>query len=250
MQTAFELPTRNRLFPTIAALAAAVFFNLHPLPALALSQLPPADGVSTTEETEIPAAPIEEPSQDGQSAEEEVLPDEGGDTLIEKIEPLVDKLTGKDNGDVSHDLSALPEPVARMRELIMTAAAKGDLKGVATLMNPGPEQTSIGIDDSGNDFETALRDMSGDPKGMEILAIMLDVLSTGYAHVGTGSEEAYVWPYFVRSDINALTPAEEVELMRIVTAGDYAGMLEFGGYNFYRIGITPDGRWRFFLAGD
>ena len=27
-------------------------------------------------------------------------------------------------------------------------------------------------------------------------------------------------------------------------------MKEFGGYNFYRLGITPDGKWKFFTAGD
>jgi hypothetical protein len=27
-------------------------------------------------------------------------------------------------------------------------------------------------------------------------------------------------------------------------------MQEFGGYNFYRLGISPDGKWKFFTAGD
>jgi hypothetical protein len=27
-------------------------------------------------------------------------------------------------------------------------------------------------------------------------------------------------------------------------------MQEFGGYNFYRLGITADGKWKFFTAGD
>ena len=39
-------------------------------------------------------------------------------------------------------------------------------------------------------------------------------------------------------------------MLRLVTAGDFADMLEFGGYNFYRVGITPDGQWKFFVAGD
>ena len=30
---------------------------------------------------------------------------------------------------------------------------------------------------------------------------------------------------------------------RIVTAGDFAEMQEFGSYNFYRLGITPDGQF-------
>jgi hypothetical protein len=41
-----------------------------------------------------------------------------------------------------------------------------------------------------------------------------------------------------------------VELYRIVTAGDVTDMKEFGGYNFYRLGISADGKWKFFVAGD
>jgi hypothetical protein len=35
-----------------------------------------------------------------------------------------------------------------------------------------------------------------------------------------------------------------------VTAGDVAEMQEYGNYNFFRVGITPDGRWRFLSVGD
>ena len=41
-----------------------------------------------------------------------------------------------------------------------------------------------------------------------------------------------------------------MELLRIITAGDLADMQEYGNYSFYRIGISPDGKWKFFTAGD
>ena len=206
-----------------------------PASSYALSELKPAAEPEAVVQPDAPTA------EEGES----------GDTLIEKVEPIIKAIAGSQNDETSFDTAALPDPVARLHALIMKAAAAGDINAVVALMSPGPDQTSIGIDTSGNDLTTALKDMSGDEDGMEILAIMLDVLSTGYAHVGKDTpDEAYIWPYFVRSQIDALTPAEKVDLMRIVTAGDYAGMLEFGGYNFYRIGISPDGRWRFFLAGD
>jgi hypothetical protein len=63
-------------------------------------------------------------------------------------------------------------------------------------------------------------------------------------------EEMYVWPYFVGKSLNELTAPEKVELLRIITAGDLADMQEYGTYSFYRIGITPDGQWKFFTAGD
>jgi hypothetical protein len=50
--------------------------------------------------------------------------------------------------------------------------------------------------------------------------------------------------------LDRLTPPQRVELFKIVTAGDYEDMKSYGAYIFYRVGITPDGRWQFFVAGD
>ena len=36
----------------------------------------------------------------------------------------------------------------------------------------------------------------------------------------------------------------------LVTAGDYQRMLENGAYDFYRVGISPEGRLEFFLMAD
>ena len=49
--------------------------------------------------------------------------------------------------------------------------------------------------------------------------------------------------------LKALTPAQRVELFRIVTGADYKDMVEFGAYSFYRLGIAPDGTWHFFVVG-
>ncbi|MEN9896320.1 MAG: hypothetical protein RIR97_2172, partial [Pseudomonadota bacterium] len=96
-----------------------------------------------------------------------------------------------------------------------------------------------------------LKNLSGDDDGAEILAILLDILSTGFVHVGQGTkDEMYVWPYFAQKSLSTLTAPEKVDLLRLVTAGDVADMTEFGGYNFYRVGIAPDGQWRFFVAGN
>ena len=98
---------------------------------------------------------------------------------------------------------------------------------------------------------SVLKGLSGDAEGVEILAILLDLFATGFVHTGAGTpDEVYVWPYFTEKTLSTLSPPEKVEMLRLVTAGDFADMLEFGGYNFYRVGITPDGQWKFFVAGD
>jgi hypothetical protein len=60
----------------------------------------------------------------------------------------------------------------------------------------------------------------------------------------------YVWPYFFAVPLDALTGRQRVELFKIVTAGDYEDMKNYGAYIFYRAGISPEGRWLFFVAGD
>jgi hypothetical protein len=70
-------------------------------------------------------------------------------------------------------------------------------------------------------------------------------------HVDAGTpQEMYVWPYFSRYPIQDLTPEQKVELFRIVTSGDFAEMEQYGAWNFYRVGIGPDGTLHYFVAGD
>ena len=37
---------------------------------------------------------------------------------------------------------------------------------------------------------------------------------------------------------------------KIITAGDYDDMKAYGTYSFYRVGITPNGVWKYFISGD
>ncbi|WP_246660057.1 hypothetical protein [Rhizobium sp. FKL33] len=149
------------------------------------------------------------------------------------------------------DSKLLPEPVKRMRVALVEAAASGDIERLRPLLSTGENGTQVAVGDSPEDPIVALKSVSGDPDGREVLAIILDILSTGAALVDKGTPEAqYVWPYFAEKSLDTLSPPEQVELYRIVTASDVSDMKEFGGYNFYRIGITPDGKWKFFVAGD
>ena len=153
--------------------------------------------------------------------------------------------------DVLYDIRKAPPAVAKMREKIVEAAASGDISQLKELLNPGPNQTEVSIGEHPEDPVAELKSLSGDEDGIEILAILLDILSTGYVHIGQGTkDEMYIWPYFAEKPLSSLTPPEKVELLRLVTAGDVADMKEFGGYNFYRVGITPDGSWKFFVAGN
>lgn len=153
--------------------------------------------------------------------------------------------------EVLYDYSLLPEEVRRMRELILEACRSGDPERLRPLIGMGDGATQITFGDVGDDPIAYLVQMSGDERGQEILAILLEILEAGYVHLAPGTPgEIYVFPYFFGLPLEQLTDPQRVELFKIVTAGDVEEMKLDGSYTFYRAGFAPDGRWLFFVAGD
>jgi hypothetical protein len=144
----------------------------------------------------------------------------------------------------------LPAPVREMRLQLMEAARSGDIEQLRLLMQAQAEPPAVSFGDPGDPIEY-LKELSSDADGREILAILLEVLESGFVRVAPGApEELYVWPYFAQYPVEALTPEQLVELFTLLTAADYEDMRSYGSYTFFRVGIAPDGRWLFFLAGD
>ena len=153
--------------------------------------------------------------------------------------------------EISSDLSLLPEPVRRMRQLLVEAAKSGNPENLRPLLGTGPSATQLSFGLVEGDPIQFLKDTSGDGNGREMLAILLDILDAGYAHLDAGEPtETFIWPYFYTLPLNDLDDKQMVELFRIITAGDLQDMRAFGSYSFYRTGISANGEWLFFLAGD
>lgn len=149
------------------------------------------------------------------------------------------------------DLAALPFAARTMHQLLLEAAQAGAIEKLRPYAGVGDNMTLFSFGGVEGDPIEFLKSLSGDGEGYEILAIMQDVLQAGFVQLEAGTEnEIFVWPYFHSMPIENLTPAQRVELYRLVTHDDYEDMKGFGAYNFYRVGITPDGRWQFFVAGD
>lgn len=245
----------------IAAVCLSLFVGVSLAPALACSFVLPAHALSELQQ--LPGADKAEdeaPSEDDASDE----PDIDEPVQLPMPDPLVNKgaATQEDPAtagepetakpvEVLTDLSRVPEPVRRMRDMILEAASSGDMERLRPLLGKGMTQTQVSQLETGEDPVTTLKGLSGDADGIEVLAILIDVLNTGFVLSAAGTpDETYVWPYFTEKSLSQLTPPEKVDLLRLVTAGDFADMVEFGGYNFYKTGITPDGQWKFFIAGD
>lgn len=199
------------------------------------STVPMPDPVGTSPSSSQPAAP---------DAAEPDTPSDGGSNR-----PRVDPEASLP--EVVYDLGKLPEPVRRMHDLIIEACKSGDIEKLRPLIGKGDSMTQLSLADIDGDAIAFLKGLSGDPDGQEILAILEEVLSAGYVHVDAGTpQELYVWPYFFALPLDKLDAKQRVELFKIVTAGDFDDMKQFGAYIFYRVGITPAGQWTFFVAGD
>ncbi len=177
-----------------------------------------------TETIKPPAAP----SPPGQPAPKGTAADKDKSRFIPSSTPA----------EIITDLTRLPAPVARTRERIL-AAARALMKD--TIFSFTDEKDPIAF----------WKANYPDSEGVEVLSILVTILETGFVRVDDGTgQEAYVWPYFVRMSLKALTPQQRVELFRIITGADYKDMTAFGAYSFYRLGIGADGSWQFFVAGD
>jgi hypothetical protein len=145
-----------------------------------------------------------------------------------------------------YDFNALPDPVKRMIEAIAEAAQSGEIEKMRPVLESNELKPMIAADHV-DDPIAFWKKESADGSGRDVLAAMLNVMSAGYVRVGKGQDEMYVWPYFAETGLSALTPAQEVELYRIVPPQLVAPMKKSGKYSYYKLGIAPTGVWHYFL---
>lgn len=235
----------------LSALSGVLFVIFSTNPALSLSELAPSKPTSTEVEQGPPLPPLDEPQTglDGGLPEPGPVIRSAPQTDEQVSEPaVVEDLAPV---DILTDFTLLPEPAQRMRQLMLEAATTGDIENLRPLLGTGPTATQLSFGEIEADPIAYLRSISGDGEGQEILAILIDLLNTGFVRIDADDpNETYIWPYFAAVSLDGLTPPQKVDLLRIVTAGDVEDMKAYGGYNFYRVGISPDGEWRFFVAGD
>lgn len=148
--------------------------------------------------------------------------------------------------EVLYDFDALPPPVQRMVEKIVTAAQSGDIEKMRPVFESNELKPMVAADYV-EDPIAFWKKSSADGSGRDVLAAMLNVLASGYFKTGTGHDEIFVWPYFAETDLGKLTPPQEVEFYRIVPPADAATMKKAGKYSAYRLGISATGVWHYFL---
>jgi hypothetical protein len=147
---------------------------------------------------------------------------------------------------VLYDFNALPDPVKRMLQQIAAAAESGEIETMRPVFESNelkPMVAAAYVEDPIAFWKKA----SIDGTGRDVLAAMLNVMSSGFVRVGKAQDEMYVWPYFAETNLAKLTPAQEVELYRIVAPSVAMSMKKAGKYSYYRLGIAPNGVWHYFI---
>lgn len=228
---------------------------MHPVPPLAALLLAvafggPAVAEAATVKTErIQVAPSEDPA-DGTR-----IPSDALETPAAAREPATDAsgapgVQPEALPEVLYGEADLPKPVARTRAQLLEAAYAGDLDRLRMVLEANEMMPTLTFGEMDDPIEF-LKASSGDGEGLEVMAILTEILEAGYVHVDKGTaQEMYVWPYFSRIPLARLTREQKVEMYRVVTSGDLADMEAMGAWTFYRVGIGPDGTLHYFVAGD
>lgn len=143
----------------------------------------------------------------------------------------------------------LPTAVAETRERLLNAAKSGDLRAVKKLIEEGKVKLSFEAEPPEDPIKM-WRKQYPESEGVEVLAALVGVMESDFIALDAGSDqEIYVWPYFAHVALKDLDPPRLVELYRLLTAFDVQRMREAGAYIFFRVGISANGTWQYFVSG-
>lgn len=165
----------------------------------------------------------------------------------EAVPPSTQRLEA---GDIQRDLARLPAPVRALRERLVEAARGGDIAALAAIIRQSPVRARVDAD-AVDDAAALWRMQYPDSEGREILGLLLNLLDQPYVRVDAETpNEMYVWPAYAHLALSQLTPAQQVEVYRLVTGADLQQMREAAAWTFFRLGIGADGTLHYFFAGE
>ncbi len=146
----------------------------------------------------------------------------------------------------------LPPAAADMHEAIVSAVHSGEIEDLKLAYDLGELRADLG-DKPVSDPVAHWKSLSADGEGREILAIVANLFAVGPAMVNRGKDPennaVYVWPYLAEMPLDKLTPAQEVDLLRLVPAAEAKAMRAGKTYTGWRLKIGADGLWHAFYKG-
>jgi hypothetical protein len=147
----------------------------------------------------------------------------------------------------------LPGPVEEMREAILAAALSGHIEELRVPLDWNELKPDV-TPNIRDDPIAYWKRTSGDGEGREVLAALANMLQMRHVSVPLGKDPEnnliYVWPYLAEAKLDALTPTEEVDLLRLVSPEAAKSMREKKKWTWWRLTIGADGTWHSFRKGE
>lgn len=140
----------------------------------------------------------------------------------------------------------LPAAVRETRQAIVDSVVRCDIDGLARLASDRMFTYSFGGgDDPAGHWRRA--EESGD----DVLHVLVELLDRPYSRIDGADGDLFVWPSAFSYDRWADVPDDVRDSLRpLYDEEDFAAFEAFGSYHGHRVGITADGEWVFFVAGD
>ncbi len=151
------------------------------------------------------------------------------------------------------DTGPLPVPVEEMRHAILAAAHSGNIEDLREPLDWNELKPEVAAP-AGEDPIAFWKKTSGDGNGREVLAVLADILPMRAAELPLGRDLEnniiYVWPYLAEMELDKLTPAQEVDLLRLVGPAEAKAMRAGKKWTWWRLTIGADGTWHSFKKGE
>lgn len=143
----------------------------------------------------------------------------------------------------------MPAHVADTRERLLAAVRAASIDDLAAIIDDSATKPDFGMATSGDPI-AALKNLSADGAGAEILAVLSEVLDVAPATLPLGKDLEnnliYVWPYLAEKPLEALSGSELIDLYRLVPAAKIPEMREKKRWLWWRLAIGADGSWLMF----
>jgi len=140
-----------------------------------------------------------------------------------------------------------------MRQAILAAAQSGNIEDLREPLEWNELRPEVSAP-SGTDPIAYWRTTSVDGNGREILAVLANILPMRAAELPLGKDIEnniiYVWPYLAEADLDKLTPAQEVDLLRLMSPAEAKAMRTAKKWTWWRLTIGADGTWHSFKKAD
>jgi hypothetical protein len=142
----------------------------------------------------------------------------------------------------------LPTPVQETRAEMVEAALSCDYDRLATIGTEGGTDFTVSF---GGEDDPAAFWRGLEAEGEPVMATVVKLLDMPWGTRQTDGATQYVWPAAFSYDTWAQIPEGEREALEAVySAEELEQFAAAGSYIGWRVGITAEGDWIFFVAGD